>query len=124
MRQRLKRREVGGLCSGSASAGGPKGAPGTARDYTMAARLAARRLWATHAAAGRGPLVSCRRWSGASADTVYDVVVSGGGLVGAAMACALGKRVSRPALEAAGPWRSVRTEGALHCCPSLERCAC
>ena len=27
---------------------------------------------------------------------VYDVVVSGGGLVGAAMACALGKRISRP----------------------------
>ncbi|XP_055448751.1 ubiquinone biosynthesis monooxygenase COQ6, mitochondrial isoform X2 [Psammomys obesus] len=41
-------------------------------------------------AAGRDPLVACRRWAGSSTDTVYDVVVSGGGLVGAAMACALG----------------------------------
>ncbi|XP_033256474.1 ubiquinone biosynthesis monooxygenase COQ6, mitochondrial isoform X2 [Orcinus orca] len=57
---------------------------------TMAARLA--RIWwgTAPAAARRGPLVSCRRWAGASSDTVYDVVVSGGGLVGAAMACALG----------------------------------
>ncbi|XP_040598698.1 ubiquinone biosynthesis monooxygenase COQ6, mitochondrial isoform X1 [Mesocricetus auratus] len=47
--------------------------------------------WGT---AGRGPLVACRRWAGSSADTVYDVVVSGGGLVGAAMACALGHDIN------------------------------
>ncbi|XP_059038833.1 ubiquinone biosynthesis monooxygenase COQ6, mitochondrial isoform X2 [Mustela lutreola] len=56
----------------------------------MAARLAVSRWRAAPAAAGRGPLLSCRRWSGAKADTLYDVVVSGGGLVGTAMACALG----------------------------------
>lgn len=61
----------------------------------MAALLAVRRVGAARAAARRGPLVSCRRWAGAPADTVYDVVVSGGGLVGAAMACALGKRISK-----------------------------
>ncbi|KAJ8793829.1 hypothetical protein J1605_019250 [Eschrichtius robustus] len=56
----------------------------------MAARLAGIRWGTAPAAARRVPLVSCRRWAGASSDTVYDVVVSGGGLVGAAMACALG----------------------------------
>nr|XP_058911856.1 ubiquinone biosynthesis monooxygenase COQ6, mitochondrial isoform X1 [Kogia breviceps] len=56
----------------------------------MAAWLARIRWGTAPAAALRGPLVSCRRWAGASSDTVYDVVVSGGGLVGAAMACALG----------------------------------
>lgn len=65
---------------------------------TMAARLVVSRWRAAPAAAGRGPLLSCRRWSGAKADTLYDVVVSGGGLVGTAMACALGKRSSRQVL--------------------------
>lgn len=85
---------IGQLCSGSAAKGGPKGALSTLRVSTMAARLAVSRWRAAPSAAGRGPLLSCRRWSGAKADTVYDVVVSGGGLVGAAMACALGKRFS------------------------------
>uniref|UniRef100_A0A8C5KI19 Ubiquinone biosynthesis monooxygenase COQ6, mitochondrial n=1 Tax=Jaculus jaculus TaxID=51337 RepID=A0A8C5KI19_JACJA len=60
---------------------------------SMAARLGVSRLLGARPAARGGPLLACRRWAGASADTVYDVVVSGGGLVGAAMACALGKRI-------------------------------
>lgn len=79
----------------------------------MAALLAVSRCGAAPIAARKGPLVSCRRWAGAPADTVYDVVVSGGGLVGAAMACALGKRISRLVVVGIGPWRSVRTVGGL-----------
>lgn len=79
----------------------------------MAALLAVRRCGAARIAARKGPLVYCRRWAGAPADTVYDVVVSGGGLVGAAMACALGKRISRLVVVGIGPWRSVRTVGGL-----------
>lgn len=90
---RLRRQVIGGLWSGSATQGGPSGVPSTERVCAMAALLAVSRLGAAPAAARRGPLVSCRRWAGAPADTVYDVVVSGGGLVGAAMACALGKRI-------------------------------
>lgn len=69
---------------------------------TMAALRAASRLGIAPAAARNGPLVSCRRWAGAPADTVYDVVVSGGGLVGAAMACALGKRISKLVMAGSG----------------------
>lgn len=93
---------TGGLCSGSAPGGGPSGAPNTAQVSTMAARLAGSRSGTALSAAQRGPLVSCRRWAGATADTVYDVVVSGGGMVGAAMACALGKRISRPVVAGSG----------------------
>lgn len=84
--------------------------PSAERACIMAALLAASRVGAALAAARRDPLVSCRRWAGAPADTVYDVVVSGGGLVGAAMACALGKRLckagvwGRGAVELWGPW--------------------
>lgn len=82
--------------------GEPSGTPITVQVRTMAARLARIRWGTAPAAARRGPLVSCRRWAGASSDTVYDVVVSGGGLVGAAMACALGKRISRPIAAGSG----------------------
>lgn len=102
LKPQLKQLVIGGLCSGSAAKGGPSGAPSTLPVSVMAARLALSRWRAAPAAAGRGPLLSCRRWSGAKADTVYDVVVSGGGLVGAAMACALGKRISRQVVGRSG----------------------
>lgn len=68
----------------------------------MAVLLAVSRSVVASTATRSVPLVSCRRWAGAPADTVYDVVVSGGGLVGAAMACALGKRISRPVMAGSG----------------------
>lgn len=107
----LRRQVIGGLCSRSAT---PGGVPSSARVSIMSALLAVRRLGAAPAAAGRSPLVSCRRWAGAPADTVYDVVVSGGGLVGAAMACALGKRFSKASrVGERGRGGAVRTVGAL-----------
>ena len=83
----------------------------TAQVSAMVAHLARVRWGAVFAAAQKGPRVSCRRWAGASADNVYDVVVSGGGLVGAAMAGALGKRICRPVFAGSeaveGTMRSV-----------------
>lgn len=91
--------------------------PSKGQVCTMAAWLGMRRWGAAPVAARRSPLVASRRWSGALADIVYDVVVSGGGLVGAAMACALGKGISRPIL--AGNWAAVPLCDAV--CSKTER---
>lgn len=60
-----------------------------------------------------GPRTPLR--SAASAAPLYDVVVSGGGMVGSAMAAVLGKAVTSPA-----PCRGAGAEGCTHCSWSLS----